>query len=169
MSPVRQTKAPSCCGAPVPRPNTIPGYTPWRRTLRERARLLSQRHWQAFRRDAPAWGATTSSIRGITSAIRAVEDMQWIPSAITTLHKRIAAGAASARPRPYLPPAGLVILVENVVKCRYGPLLGALAILAWVCFLRVGEVATIRVADSKTGDEGYTTKPLSGYTDQVQA
>ena len=62
---------------------------------------------------------------------------------------------------------------------RYGPLFGALATLAWVCFLRVTEVATIRVADivlpgaiqfwnSKTWDEGYTTTPLSRYADQVR-
>ena len=36
-------------------------------------------------------GATTSSIRGFTSAVRAVEDLQSIPPAVTTLHKRIAA------------------------------------------------------------------------------
>ena len=71
---------------------------------------------------------------------------QWIPPAITTLHKRIAAGAASAGPQPYLPRPGL-ILVENATKSRYGPLLGALATLAWVCFLRVGEVAPIRVSN----------------------
>ena len=80
---------------------------------------------------------------------------------------------------PSLPPAGLVILVENATKSRYGPLLGALATLAWVCFLRVGEVATIRVANMelpgaiqfwnfKTGDEGYTTRPPSRYADQVR-
>ena len=124
-------------------------------------------------------GATASSIRSFTSAICAVEDPQWIPPAATAFHKRIAAGAASAGPQPYLPPAGLVILVENASKSRYGPLLGALATLAWVCFLRIGEMAIVRVADialpgsiqfwnSKTGEEGYTNRPLSKYTDQVQ-
>ena len=106
------------------------------------------------------------------SAVHAVGDLQCIPPAVTTLHKRIAAGAASAGPQPYLPPAGLVILIKNASKSRYGPLLGAPATLAWVCFLRVGEVATIQVADialpgsiqfwnSKAGEEGYTTRPLS--------
>ena len=49
-------------------------------------------------------------------AVRAIEDLQWIPPAVTTLHKKIAAGAPSARPQPYLPPAGLVILVDNASK-----------------------------------------------------
>ena len=124
-------------------------------------------------------GATVSSIRGFTSAVRAVEDPQWIPPAVTTLHKRIAAGAASAGPQLYLPPIGLVILVENASESRYGPPLGALATLAWVCFPRAGEVATICVADmalpgavhfwnSIIRDEGYTTRPLSRYADQVR-
>ena len=114
---------------------------------------------------------TPSLIRRITSAVRAVEDLRLIPLAITTLHKRIGVGAASARSQLHLPPAGLVILVENATKFRYGPLLGALATLAWVTFRRVGEVATIYVANialpgssqfwySKNGDEGYTTRTL---------
>ena len=41
-------------------------------------------------------GTTTSSIRSFTSAVRAVEDVQWIPPAVTALHKRIVTGAASA-------------------------------------------------------------------------
>ena len=48
-------------------------------------------------------GATPSSIRGYTSAVRAVEDLRWIAPAVATLHKRVAAGAASAGPQPYLP------------------------------------------------------------------
>ena len=110
-------------------------------------------------------GATASSIRSFTLAIRAVEDLQWIPPAATARHKRITEGADSAGRQPYLPPAGLVILSENASKSRYGPLLGALVTLALVCFLHVGEVATVRVADlallgsirfwnSKTGVEG---------------
>ena len=44
-------------------------------------------------------GAILSSIRGITWAVRAVEDLQWIQPAVATLYKRISAGAASARPQ----------------------------------------------------------------------
>ena len=86
-------------------------------------------------------GAATFSIRGFTSAVRAVEDLQWIPPGVTTLHKRIAAGAASAGPQPYLVPAGLVLLVDTASKPMYRLLFGALATPALVCFLRVGEVA----------------------------
>ena len=69
--------------------------------------------------------------------------------------------------------------MDNAPKARYGPLLGALATLAWAHFLRVGEAATICDADiavpgsiqfwnSKTGEEGYTIRPLSRYVDQVR-
>ena len=125
-------------------------------------------------------GATASALRGIISAIRAVEDLQWLPPAVTPLHKRIAAGAASSGFQPYLSPAGMVHLVERAKNSRYGTAFGALAILSWVCFLRVGEAAGIRVSDlamagfvqfwnSKTGDEGYTTRPLCRYADGVRA
>ena len=92
-------------------------------------------------------GATASSIRRFHLAVRAIKDLQCIPPAVTTLHKQIAAGGASAGLQPYLPPPGLVILVDNASKSRHGPLLGALETLAWVCFLRVGDVTTIRVVD----------------------
>ena len=77
----------------------------------------------------------------------AVEDLQWIAPAVTTLHKRISAGATSARPKPYLPPAVLVILVENAIKSKFGPLLKALANRTRVRFLRFTQVVTTRVAD----------------------
>ena len=125
-------------------------------------------------------GATASALRGITSAVRAVEDLQWLPPTVTTLHKRIAAGAASSGSQPYLSPTGLVQLVEKARDSRHGAVFSALAIISWVCYLRVGEAAGIRVTDlampgfvqfwnSKTGEEGYTTRPLYRYADGVQA
>ena len=125
-------------------------------------------------------GATASALRGIISAVRAVEDLQWLPPTVTTLHKRIAAGAASSGSQPYLSPAGLVQLVERARGSRNGTVFSALAIISWVCYLRVGEAASIRVSDlampgfvqfwnSKTGEEGYTTRPLYRYADGVRA
>ena len=125
-------------------------------------------------------GATASALRGITSAVRAVEDLQWLPPMVTTLHNRIAAGAASSGSQPYLSPAGLVQLVEKARDSRNGAVFSALAIISWVCYLRVGEAAGIRVTDlampgfvqfwnSKTGEEGYTTRPLYRYADGVRA
>ena len=61
-------------------------------------------------------GATSSALRGIISAIRAVEDLQRLPPTVTTLHKRIAAGAASSGSQPYLSLAGMVQLVERAKK-----------------------------------------------------
>ena len=92
-------------------------------------------------------GATASALRGIISAIRAVEDLQWLPPAVTPLHKRIAAGAASSGFQPYMSPASMVQLVERAKNSRNGTVFGALAILSWVCYLRVGEAAGIRVSD----------------------
>ena len=110
-------------------------------------------------------GATASALRGIISAIRAVEDLQWLPPTVRTLHKGIAAGAASSGSQPHLSPAGMVQLVERARDSRNGTVFGALAIISWVCYLRVGEAAGIRVSDlamagfvqfwnSKTGEEG---------------
>ena len=124
--------------------------------------------------------ATASALRGITSAVRAVEDLQLLPPTVTTLHKRIAAGAASSGSQPYLSPAGLVQLVEKARDSRNGTVFSALAIISWVCYLRVGEAAGIRVSDlampgfvqfwnSKTGEEGYTTRPLYRYADGLRA
>ena len=124
--------------------------------------------------------ATASALRGIISAIRAVEDLQWLPPAVTPVPKRTAAGAASSGLQPYLSLAGMVHLVERAKNSRYGTVFGALAILSWVCFLCVGETAGIRVSDlaiagfvqfwnSKTADEGYTTRPLCRYADGVRA
>ena len=126
------------------------------------ARLLAER--------AQA-GATASALRGIISAIRAVEDLQWLPPTVTALHKRIAAGAASSGSQPYLSPAGRVKLVERTRDSRNGTVFSALAIISRVCYLPVGEAAGIKVSDlamagfvqfwnSKTGREGYTTRPL---------
>ena len=76
-------------------------------------------------------GGTASALRGIISAIRAVEDLQWLPLAVTPLHKRIAAGAASSGFQPYLSPAGMVHLLEGAKNSRYGTVFGALAILSF--------------------------------------
>ena len=121
-------------------------------------------------------GATASALRGIISAIRAVEDLQWLSPTVTTLHKRIAAGAASSG---FQSPAGLVQLVE-ATDSRNRKVFSALAIISWVCYLRVGEAAGIRVSDlampgfvqfwnSKKGEEGYTTRPLYRYADGIRA
>ena len=125
-------------------------------------------------------GATASALRGIISAVRAVEDLQWLQPTVTTPHKRIAAGAASSGSQPYLSPAGWVQLVERARDSRIGTVFSALAVISWVCYLRVGEAAGIRVSDlampgfvqfwnSKTGEEGYTTRPLYRYADGVRA
>ena len=138
------------------------------------------RHWQVCWRSGHRREPQRQPMRGIISVIRAVEDLQWLPPAVTPLHKRIAAGAASSGFQPYLSPAGMVHLVERAKNSRYGTVFGALAILSWVCFLRVGETAGIRVSDlamagfvqfwnSKTGDEGYTTRPFCRYADGVRA
>ena len=65
-------------------------------------------------------GATASALRGIISAVRAVEDLQWLPPAVTPLHKWDRSGAPSSGSQPYLSPAGMVLLVERPQTSRYG-------------------------------------------------
>ena len=38
-------------------------------------------------------GATASALWGITSAVRAVEDLQWLPPTVTTLQKKYCGGS----------------------------------------------------------------------------
>ena len=138
MNPVSRMNTPSRRGVPVPRPNTVPGFALASHMARTGPPTMVEALAGSLAERAHM-GATASSIQGFTSAVHAVEDLQWIPPAVTTLHKRIAAGAASAGPQPYLPPARLVILVENATKSRYGPLLRALATLG-LCGLLLATV-----------------------------
>ena len=103
-----------------------------------------------------------------------------LPPAVMPLHERNAAGVASSGFQPYLSPAGMVHLLQRAKNSRYGTVFGALAILSWLCLLRPGDAAGIRVSDlamagfvqfrnSKTGDKGYTTRALCRYADGVRA
>ena len=69
------------------------------------------------------------------------------------------AGAASSGSQPYLSPAGLVQLVEKARDSRNGTVFSALAIISWVCYLRVGEAAGIRGGAAAT----WARKPDLAY------
>ena len=56
MNRARRMKVPSYRSAPVPGLDMGPGFSRWHPTQRERARLLSLRHWHTISRSGPAWG-----------------------------------------------------------------------------------------------------------------
>ena len=152
----------------------------WRLTRTARARLIQPQHWQASWRSGRKPALQRQPCGVLLPRSEPWRTSSGCPPTVTTLHKRIAAGAASSGSQPYLSPAGLVQLVEKARDSRHGAVFSALAIISWVCYLRVGEAAGIRVTDlampgfvqfwnSKTGEEGYTTRPLYRYADGVRA
>ena len=78
--------------------------------------------------------------------------------------------------QPYLPPEGLCVLAERV-ELQPGALpMACVAVLCCVLWLRVGEVSPLRKGDvslplwmrfwnSKTGEEGWQSRPLSPWAD----
>ena len=123
-----------------------------------------------------AGGERQSTVPGYNAAVRAAEDLGWIGSVVQHLHKRIPNAASKVGFQPYLPPGGLCVLVERA-QLQLGALpMACVAVLCWVLWLRVGEVSGFRVGDvslplwlrvwnSKTGEEGWQSRPLSPWAD----
>ena len=95
-------------------------------------------------------------MRGIFPAIRALEDLRVVPPIDLPLHGRIVrGGGGGGMPKPRTTPHRFM---WGAAKTSSQKLVAALAILSWVCFLRVGETATIRPCEagpsSRDGTEG---------------
>ena len=180
MNQAPQMRVLSSPGAPRRGRNAAPACTPSPPSRRERSRLLSRRHWQASWRSARRWGPPPWLFGALPrpSARPRTCNGCPCPSPPSTSGSRQARGPPAYSPTS--PPSGLVLLVHAAINSGYGPLFGALVVLSWVCFWQVGETATIRVANialpgcipfsnSKTGEEGYITRPLSHYANEVKA
>ena len=119
---------------------------------------------------------SASAARGIISAVRACEDLQWITGVVQPIHWRLAkAGAQSVKEyangaQEYANPVMLRHLVE-AAKSADDRAVVAMALVSYVCFLRVAEAASVRAGDvrdscyvafwnSKTGDEGWQRRPV---------
>ena len=98
---------------------------------------------------------------------------------VQQLHKRIAQAASKVALQPYLPPEGLCVLGGSA-QFQPGALpMACVAVLCWVLWLRVGEVSGLRMGDvsvplwlrfwnSKTGEEGWQSRPILGWADQYR-
>ena len=117
-----------------------------------------------------------STLRGYSVAVRAAKDLRWIGPVVHQLHKRIAQAVSKMGFQPYLPPEGLCVLVQRA-ELQPGALpMAYVAVLCWILWLRVGEVSSLRMVDvsfplwmqfwiSKTGEEGWQSRPLSPWAD----
>ena len=115
-------------------------------------------------------GGSASAARGIISAVRACEDLQWIAGVVQPLHWRLAKAGAQSGAQEYASPVMLRHLVE-AAKSADDRAVVAMALVSYVCFLRVAEAASVRAGDvrdscyvvfwnSKTGDEGWQQRPV---------
>ena len=125
-------------------------------------------------------GERQATLRGYIAAIRAVEDLEWIDPIVRSRHKRIAQAASKVGRQPYLALGGLCALLVGAVGSEDLEPVALVAVLCWVLWLRVGEVAPLRLGDvsvpcwlqfwnRKTGEEGWTQRPLSQWADQFRS
>ena len=124
-------------------------------------------------------GETRSTLRGYNAAVRAAEDLGWIGPTVQQLHTHIAQAASKVGLQPYLPPEGLCVLFERA-ELQLGSLpMACVAVLCWVLWLRVSEVSGLRMGDvslplwlrfcnSKTGEEGWQSRPISSWADRYR-
>ena len=85
-------------------------------------------------------------MRGIFSAVRALEDMRIVPPLVGAIHRRVAAWGPKPRGQDYAPPEMLRHLWQRATSER-DRIFVALVILSWLCFWRIGEAASIRPFD----------------------
>ena len=117
-------------------------------------------------------GGSSSGARGIISAVRACEDFQLVAGVVKPLHWRLAKGGAQAGVQQYASPVMLPHLVDRTTSDGERAVV-AMALVSYVCFLPVAEVASVRVGDvrdssslvfwnSKTGHEGWQRRYCLG-------
>ena len=95
-------------------------------------------------------GQSAPGMRGIFSAVRALEDMCIVPPLVGAIHRRIAAGGTKPGAQDYATPEMLHHLWQRATSERDRAFV-ALVILSWLCFWRVGESASVRPFDLLEG------------------
>ena len=92
-------------------------------------------------------GASASTLRGTIAAVRIAEDMAWIPPTVAPIHRRLAKSGGDPGFQFYLFPRVLREAARKGSGEPGGRPMVALMCLSWFAFLRVGEAASIIVAD----------------------
>ena len=87
-------------------------------------------------------GGSASAARGIISAVRACEDLQWIAGVVQPLHWRLAKAGAQSGAQEY---ASLVMLQHLVEAAKLADdrAVVAMALVSYVCILRVAQAASV--------------------------
>ena len=85
-------------------------------------------------------------MHGIFAAVQALEDLYILPPTVLPLHRRIAGGGSQPKGQDYATPPMLREL-WSAVSTGQQRVVAALGVLSWVCFLCVGEAASIRPCD----------------------
>ena len=117
-------------------------------------------------------GQSASGMRGIFAAVRALEDLCILPPTVLPLHRRIAGGRSQPKGQDYATPP-MLREVWSAASTDQQRVVATLGVLSWVCFLRVGEAASIRMCDvedtslvffrSKPKQQGWHRRPLARY------
>ena len=119
-------------------------------------------------------GQSASRMRGIFSAVRALEHLCIVPPLVGPIHRRIAAGGNKSGAQDYATPEMLRHLWRRATSERDCGLV-ALIILSWLSFWRVREAASVRPFDllerggvsfhrtKSGGPRGWHRRPLLKY------
>ena len=117
-------------------------------------------------------GQSASGMRGIFAAVLAREDLCILPPTVLLFHRRIAGGGSQPKGQDYTTPPMLREL-WSAASTDQQRVVAALGVLSSVCFLRVGEAASIRPGDvedaslvffrSKPKQQGWHRRPLARY------
>ena len=104
-------------------------------------------------------GQSASGMRGIFSAVRALEDICIVPPLVGVIHRRIAGGGAKPGVHDYATPKMLRHLWQRA-DTEEDRAFVALIFVSWICFWRVGEAASVRPFDllEAGGVSFYRTK-----------
>ena len=87
-------------------------------------------------------GRSASGMRGLFSAVRALEDICIVPPLVGAIHKRIAGRVAKPREQDYATPEMLRHMWQRAAWERDRAFV-ALVVLSCICFWRVGESASV--------------------------
>ena len=96
-------------------------------------------------------GGSASAARGIISAVRACKDLQLVSGVVQPIHWRLAKAEAQAGVQEYASPVLLRHLVEKT-RSNDEQSVVVMAVVSYVCFLRVAEAASLRVGDVRDSE-----------------
>ena len=154
-----------------PHRDTHRAYESWPTTRRAwEKRGTCRPYCQGSSRNTCKMQAVPAELGALISAVRACEDLQMVAGDVKPMNWRLAKAGAQAGAQEYASPVMLRNLVEKAVS-ESDQAVVAMALISYVCFLRVAEAASVRAGDvrdshsllfwnTKTGTEGWQRRPV---------